>query len=91
MLLARRFLVCGRVQRIGFRAFVYDHAVHDGITGYARNLPDGGVEVMAEGEAEAMRRFEMALRQGPPGARVDHVEVDELSPTRRGGTFLIRG
>jgi acylphosphatase len=91
MLLARRFLVCGRVQRIGFRAFVYDHAVHDGITGYARNLPDGGVEVMAEGEGEAMRRFEMALRQGPPGARVDHVEVDELSPTRRGGTFLIRG
>ena len=90
MLLARRFLISGRVQRIGFRAFVYDHAVHEGITGYVRNLPDGSVEVMAEGEAEAMQRFERAIRQGPPGARVNDVEVDELSPTRRGGTFLFK-
>ena len=90
MLLARRFIVSGRVQRIGFRAFIWDHAVHEGITGSARNLPDGSVEVMAEGESEAMLRFEMALRQGPPGARVDNVEVDELMPTRRGGTFFIR-
>ncbi len=90
MLLARRFLVSGRVQRIGFRAFIYDHAVHEGIAGHARNLPDGSVEVVAEGESEAMLRFEMALRQGPPGARVDAVQVDELQPTRRPGTFFIR-
>jgi acylphosphatase len=91
MLQARRFIVSGRVQRIGFRWFVYDHAVHEGITGYARNLPDGRVEVMAEGESEAMLRFEMALRQGPPAARVVEVDVEELPPTRRGGTFLIKG
>jgi acylphosphatase len=91
MLLARRFLICGRVQGIGFRAFVYDHAIHEGISGFAKNLPDCCVEVMAEGEAEAMQRFERAIRQGPSGARVDNVEVDELPPTRRGGTFLIKG
>ncbi len=90
MVLARRFTVSGRVQRIGFRAFIYDHAIHEGITGYARNLPEGSVEVTAEGDSEAMLRFEMALRQGPPGARVDNVEVDELMPARRGGTFFIR-
>lgn len=88
---ARRFIISGRVQRIGFRAFAWDHALHEGISGYARNLPDGRVEVMAEGEIEAMRRFEMALRQGPPSARVDNVEVEDLPPTGRAGTFLIKG
>jgi acylphosphatase len=91
MFLARRFVVCGRVQGIGFRAFAYDHAIHEGISGFARNMPNGCVEVMAEGEAEAMRRLEMALRQGPPGARVDNVEVDEVPPTRRVGAFVIKG
>ncbi len=90
MSLARRFIISGRVQRIGFRAFVYDHAVHEGIAGHARNLPDGSVEVVAEGEHEAMVRFERALRQGPPGARVDNVDVEELAPTRPGSAFFIR-
>jgi acylphosphatase len=88
---ARRFTISGRVQRIGFRAFAWDHALHEGISGYVRNLPDGCVEVMAEGESEAMRRFEMALRQGPPAARVEDVEVEELPPTGRAGAFLIKG
>lgn len=88
---ARRFVVRGRVTGVGFRAFVYDHAVHEGIGGFARNLPDRAVEVVAEGEAEAMLRFEMALRQGPPAARVDDVEVEDLPPTGRHRAFLIKG
>ncbi len=90
MRLARRFIVSGRVQRIGFRAFVYDHAVNEGITGYVKNLVDGRVEVMAEGEAEAMQRLEIALRRGPAAARVDEVEVDELTPAARAGHFMIK-
>ncbi len=90
MRLARRFIVSGRVQRIGFRAFVYDHAVNEGISGYVKNLVDGRVEVMAEGEAEAMQRFEVALRHGPPVARVDDVEVDELAPAGRAAHFMIK-
>ena len=90
MRLARRFIVRGRVQRIGFRAFVYDHAVNEGISGYVKNLPDGSVEVMAEGEAEAMQRFEMALRRGPIAARVDDVEVDELPPGGRAVHFMVK-
>jgi acylphosphatase len=90
MRLARRFIVSGRVQRIGYRAFVYDHAVNEGISGYVKNLPDDRVEVMAEGESEAMQRFEMALRTGPAYARVDDVEVDELPPAGRAAHFTIK-
>ncbi len=87
---ARRFLVRGRVQGVGFRAFVYDQAIHEGIGGFARNLADGSVEVVAEGEAEAMRRFETKLRTGPAAARVDEVEVDLLAPAGRPPHFTIR-
>ncbi len=87
---ARRFLIRGRVQGVGFRAFAYDQAIHEGIGGHARNLPDGAVEVVAEGEAEAMRRFEIKIRRGPAGARVDEVEVDLLPPGGRPAHFTIR-
>jgi acylphosphatase len=91
MLTARRFVVAGRVQGVGFRAFVYDHAWQQGISGWVRNLPDGRVEVMAEGDAEAMQTFEIALRRGFGRARVDDVEVDVLTPAGRATTFFIKG
>ena len=52
----------------------------EGLMGWVRNLPDGRVETDGEGEAEAMERFERAVRQGPPGARVDEVEIDDHGP-----------
>ncbi len=88
---ARRFVVRGRVTGVGFRAYVYDHAIHEGIGGFARNLPDRSLEVVAEGEAEAMQRFEMALRQGPPASRVDDVDVEDLPATGRQRAFIIKG
>jgi acylphosphatase len=91
MLVARRILVSGRVQGVGFRWFAIERASLEGITGWVRNLPAGEVEVMAEGDAEAMDRFERALRQGPGRARVDDVEVDMLAPTGRFSTFSARG
>jgi len=75
MRLARRFLVSGRVQGVGFRYFTQAAASHAGVTGWVRNLPDGRVEAAAEGEAAAMTAFETQLRQGPPGSRVDRVDV----------------
>ena len=73
----------GRVQRVGFRFFVEDAAHREGILGFVRNQHDGSVEVVAEGDADAMQRFEMAVRRGPSGARVDDVETTE--PERRIG------
>ena len=76
MRVARRFVVSGRVQGVGFRYFTQDVARREGVTGWVRNLPDGRVEARVEGEAEAVTRVERAIRAGPRGARVEAVSVD---------------
>lgn len=83
MLVGRRFVVAGRVQGVGFRYYTRAAARREGLTGSVRNLDDGGVEILVEGEAEAVERFERAVRQGPPGARVDDVLVDLAPATGR--------
>ena len=81
MRVARRFLVSGRVQGVGYRYFAQDMARREGLTGVVRNLSDGRVEAVAEGDAESMTRFEAALRRGPSHARVADVEVHSVPPT----------
>ena len=78
---ARRFVVSGRVQGVGFRYFALDVARRENLTGIVRNLPDGRVEAIAEGDEESLQRFEAALRRGPSHARVEHMEVDSVPPT----------
>jgi acylphosphatase len=90
MIIARRFLVRGRVQRVGFRYFAEEMARIEGINGFVRNLPDGRVEVLAEGDAESVVRFERAIRRGPTGAHVDDVETESLEPAGL-VTFRIKG
>jgi len=68
--------VSGIVQGVGFRYFVYRHAKMLGLKGFVRNLPDGRVEVVAEGEEENLRRLVSLLWQGPVGAYVKNVEVE---------------
>jgi acylphosphatase len=75
---ARRFLIAGRVQGVGFRWFVARLARELGLRGAARNLPDGRVDVTAAGNAAELGQLETALRSGPPGARVDRLEVHEV-------------
>ena len=87
MTVARRYVVSGRVQGVGFRWFTMDRASVEGITGFVRNLPDGDVEVMAEGESESVTRFERAIRQGPPRARVDTMDTEVLTPSGRFAAF----
>ena len=90
MRVARRFIVSGRVQGVGFRYFAQDAARREGLHGYATNHDDGTVEVKAEGEAEALERFERALRRGPSRARVEGVLIDEIDPTALSGGFYVR-
>ena len=90
MRVARHFLISGRVQGVGFRFFTEAAARREGLHGWVRNLPDGRVEAAAEGETEAIERFERALRQGPRGARVEHVEVADDMPAGRESGFSIR-
>ncbi|HYT69836.1 MAG TPA: acylphosphatase [Gemmatimonadales bacterium] len=75
---AAGFLVRGRVQGVGFRWFVWREADRLGLRGIARNLPDGSVEVMAEGLENALEEFERALNRGPAAARVEQVEKREI-------------
>jgi acylphosphatase len=90
MLVARRLLIGGRVQRVGFRFFAEERAAIEGVHGWIRNLPDGRVEAYLEGDREAVDRVEGALRRGPSGARVDSVTVDDQVPTGRATGFSAR-
>lgn len=88
---ARRALVAGRVQGVGFRWATVAAAERLGITGWVRNLPDGRVEAHAQGEAGAIEALLAWLREGPRGARVSAVEAEpvEADPSLEG--FVIRG
>lgn len=88
--IARRYLISGRVQGVGFRYFTQAAAFREGVHGWVRNLPDGRVEAAAEGEAEAIERFERDIRHGPPGARVERVEVDDSVPGARETGFILK-
>ncbi len=72
-----RMLISGRVQGVFFRAYTRDEARRLGLRGWVRNLPDGRVEVLAQGDPDKLRSLESFCRQGPPYARVQHVEVIE--------------
>jgi acylphosphatase len=89
MLVARRFVVSGRVHGVGFRYFTQDVARREGVTGWVRNLPDGRVEARVEGDAEAVTRVERAIRSGPRGARVDTVFVDIEDVSGAYATFSV--
>ncbi len=77
---AVQYRVTGRVQGVGFRAFVADVARDEGVSGWVRNLPDGSVEARAEGDVDSLRRFEWRLWQGPSHARVDDVATEDVVP-----------
>ena len=79
----------GRVQGVGFRFFVRERAALEGLAGWARNTDEGAVEIEAEGDRDAMDRFERAVRQGPAGSRVESVDVVDVTPEDRRG-FEIR-
>jgi acylphosphatase len=86
---ARLYLISGRVQGVGYRAFTAEAARRAGVAGWARNLDDGRVEVHAVGTARQLDEFELWLRRGPRFAEVHRVEVTEAaaSDVRE---FLIR-
>jgi len=88
---ARRFLVRGRVQGVGFRWFVEREAHILGIAGWVRNNHDGSVEVLAQGTRDQLSGLHSRLREGPRAARVDIVEVSEENPAAGLVSFRIEG
>lgn len=88
---ARRFIVRGRVQGVGFRWFVEREAHILGIAGWVRNNSDGGVEVLAQGTHDQLSGLRSRLREGPRAARVDGVEEAEAHPAAGVSSFRIEG
>src|ERR1043166_3322043 len=86
---ARRYLISGHVQGVGFRYFVERAANEIGVTGWARNLDDGRVEVHANGTQRKLDDFEARLRQGPPRADVRSVQMIEAAVSES-KSFYIR-
>ncbi|MFA6451124.1 MAG: acylphosphatase [bacterium] len=83
--------ITGIVQGVGFRYFTQRRAIALGLNGYAKNLPDGGVEVVAEGPREKLEELLIDLHQGPPMASVDcahTVWIDKDKPRFSGFSIM---
>jgi acylphosphatase len=89
IVVARRFIIDGEVQGVGYRYFVLRAAACHQITGTVRNLPDGRVEVIAEGERAAIAEFKKDLAAGPRLARVSSLEEFDLAVTGRYRDFRV--
>lgn len=88
---ARRFVVRGRVQGVGFRWFVEREAHILGVTGWVRNRSDGTVEVLAVGTRDQLSGLRSRLREGPRAARVDDVEESDAEAVKGLNSFRIEG
>jgi len=94
MRVIRRMIVHGRVQGIGYRAFVEHEALRRGIEGWVRNRRDGSVEAVLAGEADAVAAMIEACRRGQHSARVDTLDQragseDDLKPRAPGDLFSV--
>jgi acylphosphatase len=86
--IARRWYISGRVQGVGYRYFAQNAAAALGLSGYARNLDDGRVEIYAVGPSEALSELSARLREGPRWADVRGVDEQEAA-VERGSSFEI--
>ena len=86
---ARKFLIRGEVQGVGYRFFAQRAAARHQVVGYVKNCADGSVEALAEGPANSVESFKHDLATGPQWAVVDQLEEINLEPTGRYSTFRI--
>ena len=75
----KHFLVSGRVQGVGFRAFVQSVASQEKLRGWVRNLNDGRVEILAQGPLASTKRLQESVQKGPQSAHVTQVEDQEIT------------
>jgi acylphosphatase len=89
MMVARKFLIHGDVQGVGYRFFAQRAAARHQIVGYVKNCPDGTVEALAEGSAKSVESFKHDLATGPQFAVVNHLEELTVEPTGQYSMFRI--
>ena len=86
---ARKFLIRGEVQGVGYRFFAQRAAATHQVVGYVRNEPDGSVEVLAEGPAASVEAFKNDLAAGPQWATVEQLEEVDIDPSGKYTAFLV--
>lgn len=89
MTVARKFVISGEVQGVGFRYFAMRSAARHQVLGYVRNLEDGRVEALAEGPPQAVEEFKHDLAAGPANSHVNHFEEIVVEPSGRYPAFRI--
>jgi acylphosphatase len=90
MLTEVHIIVRGSVQGVGFRMHAQHHARLMGVNGYVRNLANGDVEIVAQGEGDAVERLVAWAGRGPPSGRVERTTVERREPTAHYSGFDIR-
>ena len=85
-----RIFVTGMVQGVFFRAHTKQWALQLGLTGWAKNLDDGRVQIIAEGPETKLKELLEKVKQGPPGSKVDNTDVDWRDAKKKFGTFFIK-
>jgi len=83
-------VITGQVQGVSFRYYTYHEALKSGLKGWVRNLRDGRVEALFEGEHESIERVLAWCRLGPPSAQVEEVQVEWQSPSGKLAGFQVR-
>ena len=89
--IAKKYVISGRVQGVGFRFFVERWAGQLGICGYVKNLWDGTVEVYAIGDGDSLEQLKLRLAEGPGAARVSGVRESDETVDKRFLRFMIEG
>ena len=82
--------VIGRVQGVFYRSSAKSEAMRIGLTGWVKNLPDGRVELVAEGPPDAVDELLQWCYKGPAYSRVDRIEIQEETPTKEFNDFSVR-
>ena len=85
-----QIMVSGEVQGVGYRYYTQMKAIQFGITGWVKNLQDGGVEILASGKKEDLERFIDEVRRGNPFSTVDHIDVNETEKIETYRSFAIK-
>lgn len=88
-MIARKFLISGEVQGVGYRFFAQRSSARHQVRGYVKNLEDGRVEVLAEGAEKAVEAFRLDLAAGPTNSRVTDIEELVIEPSGLYSTFRI--
>jgi acylphosphatase len=88
---AKRYIIRGRVQGVGYRYFAQGVAERLGVTGFVRNLPSGDVEVVGQADGSILELFKQELERGPWMSRVTEIIVSDVEPSGLYSSFQIRG